>query len=168
MFYQNEIAMQLSKNFSLAEMLNSQTACRLNFSEQYNPSEEVIENLRQLSIHVLQPIRDKLRRPIFISSGYRCYRVNKAVGGSSRSQHMKGKAADIVVSGMDAETLFQKIRASGLPFDQLIQEFGRWVHISYNPEPGKNRMQVLRAVMEGGKVRFLREVVENMGLRVMS
>ncbi|EKB47657.1 D-Ala-D-Ala carboxypeptidase family metallohydrolase [Cecembia lonarensis] len=147
---------QLTRNFSLAEMLNSQTASRLNIQEQYEPSELVIENLRQLSIHVLQPLRDMLRRPVFVSSGYRSPRVNRIVGGADSSQHMKGQAADIVVPGMSAEVLFQKIRKSDLLYDQLIQEFGRWVHVSYNPEPAKNRKEALRAVMEGGRVRFLR------------
>ena len=61
----------------------------------------MIENLKALCMEVLQPLRDYLEKPVVISSGYRCSEVNKAVGGVSGSQHLKGEAADIHVENTE-------------------------------------------------------------------
>ena len=87
--------MKLSNSFSLSEMLKSNTANRKGIEEQYKPSKEVIDNLTRLCKKVLQPIRDSLEMPVRVTSGYRCKELNKAIGGSSKSQHVKGEAADI-------------------------------------------------------------------------
>ncbi len=145
--------MQLSKNFSLRELLRSQTATRNDITEQFDPDPEVIDNLKFLCEHILQPLRDSMRRALFVNSGYRCARVNQAVGGSAKSQHLKGQAADIEVGHLNTEQLYQRIKNSTLPYDQLIQEFDQWVHVSFNPQGG--RRQCLRAVRENGAVRYL-------------
>jgi hypothetical protein len=137
--------MRLSNNFSLAEMLESQTARRKGITEQFAPPQEVIDNLVQLCTHVLQALRDAVAKPITISSGYRCAKLNRAIGGAAKSQHILGQAADVVANWMSNAELFHKIQELNLPFDQLIWEFGTkdepaWVHISYGP---RHRRQVL-------------------------
>lgn len=145
--------MDLTKNFPLREMLRSQTATRMGFEEQFNPSQDIIDNLRLLCENVLQPLRDSLGRGVFVNSGYRSPRTNEAVNGSKTSQHLSGQAADIEVGHLTIEQLYQRIKNSGLPFDQLIQEFDQWVHVSYNAAGG--RRQCLRAVRENGRVRYI-------------
>lgn len=151
--------MNLSTHFTLEEMLRSDAATRLDIHEQFSPSQEVINNLEALSKNVLEPLRElvlavnpqtKADGDIRISSGYRCLRLNHAIGGAANSQHTLGQAADTEVPGMTVEEWYQFIKKSGIPFDQLIQEFGRWVHVSYNPA-GNNRGQCLRAVKQNGK-----------------
>lgn len=147
--------MNLTKNFYLDEMLASQSAVRLGFDEQFSPDQTIIDNLRALCVNVLQPLRDGLQRAILTSSGYRCPRVNQAIGGAKTSQHLFGMAADINVGHLTTEQLYQRIKNSGLVFDQLIQEFDRWVHVSYNPNIAANRRQCLRAVKENGVTRYI-------------
>lgn len=147
--------MNLTKNFYLDEMLASQSAVRLGFDEQFSPDQAVIDNLRALCQNVLQPLRDGLQRAILTSSGYRCPRVNQAIGGAKTSQHLFGMAADINVGHLTTEQLYQRIKNSGLVFDQLIQEFDRWVHVSYNPNVSANRRQCLRAVKVNGVTKYI-------------
>lgn len=139
--------MQLTKSFYLEEFLDSQTAARYSFNEQFEPPAEVVSNLRLLCEEVLQPLRDQLKVPIKITSGYRCPRLNAAIGGASKSQHLTGHAADIVCYKLGNKALFDAIIQSGLPFDQIIDEFSlRWVHVSY--DASRHRGQVLKAVKD--------------------
>ncbi len=138
-----DLNQNLTKNFFLRELLVSQTAVRKGIKEQFNPGDEIVKNLTALCANVLQPLRDQLRLSLSVSSGYRCERVNLAIGGVTKSQHQFGQAADINVPGKSVEWLYQKIKKSGLPFDQLIQEFNSWVHVSFNAKG--NRKQTLRA-----------------------
>lgn len=141
--------MNISQNFTLEELLRSETASRKNVSEQWTPSDAVKDNLKKLCDNVLEPLRSFVGKPLIITSGYRCKRVNKLVGGSPTSQHTEGKAADFHVSVMTVESLFKFIINLDLEFDQIIQEFDAWVHISFNA--GKNRNEFLRATKKGGK-----------------
>src|SRR5690606_28476100 len=93
-------------------------------------------------------LRDALGTPVLVNSGFRSAAVNKAVGGAATSQHRLGQAADIRVNGMTSAQLARRIAELGLPFDQLIEEFGRWVHVSYGP---RHRRQILRATSENGR-----------------
>ncbi len=121
--------MNLSPHFTLAEMTLSQIAVRAGIAN--TPSKRQITSLTRLCENVLEPLRTLLGKPIYVSSGFRNPTVNSLVGGSSTSQHMRGEAADITVEGMTPQALFDFIRATDLPYDQLIQEFDRWVHVSY-------------------------------------
>ena len=137
--------MKLSKNFSLEEMLSSDTARRCGIDNKPQ-SEEVVENLRALCLEVLQPLRDHLGKPVVVSSGYRCKDLNKKVGGVENSQHLKGEAADIKVR--DREELIDVMRyiMDETDFDQLIREKSgstEWVHVSHKRN-GNNRRMVLR------------------------
>jgi zinc D-Ala-D-Ala carboxypeptidase len=137
----------LSKNFSLREMLVSETAARFNFTEQYEPPPAVVKNLEQLCLKILQPLRDSLKYPIHVNSGYRCPRTNTSIGGASKSQHLTGHAADIEDYQNGNEYLLRKIVELKLPFDQIINEFGfKWVHVSFDPK--RNRRQILEAVKD--------------------
>jgi hypothetical protein len=137
--------MKLSQHFSLEEMIKSQTGSRKGIDN--TPGPEAIANLVYLCVNVLEKIRAHFAKPIIINSGYRCAKLNKAIGGASKSQHLTGEAADIEIAGVDNQLLFAWIR-DNLEFDQLILEYHKigvpesgWVHVSW--KSSGNRKQVL-------------------------
>lgn len=134
-------SMKLSENFTLDELTRSSTADRLRLRN--IPTEEDIVNLRILAQTILQPLRDHLKRPITINSAYRSPKVNSAVGGSNKSQHMVGQAADIRVANMSVSELVSIIDELGLPYHQLINEFDSWVHVSIAPDGQEPKKQIL-------------------------
>ena len=149
--------MNLTKNLTLAEVTKSTTAKRLGIDNQ--PDEWTIENLRAVGECVFQPLRDAFGCPIYVSSGYRSPELNKAIGGSLRSQHIQGRALDLdadVFRGCTNGEIFRFI-LNNLTFDQLIWEFGDednpdWVHVSYVRD-GLNRGRCLKACRDdNGKV----------------
>jgi hypothetical protein len=146
----------LSDSFSLQELLVSEVATRFGYAEQFEPSPKVVYNLRLLCVHVLQPLRNALGYPIRVQSGYRCPRLNERIGGARESQHLQGKAADIMDLHNGNAFLLQTIVQLGLPFDQVIDEFGlAWIHVSY--DPFRTRQQVLQSFRdEHGHMRFRR------------
>ena len=148
--------MKISDHFTLEELLRSDNATHNGYIEQFNPPPSVVSNLTILVQKVLEPLRLKANVAIRISSGYRCERTNLAAGGASDSQHLKGQAADTTAEGYTVEQWYQFIKHSGIPFDQCIQEFDEWVHISYNPF-GAERNQCLRAVKENDKTKYIFE-----------
>lgn len=126
--------MNLTKNFTLAELTHSDTAKARGTDNSLPP--HLMRNAKALAER-LQLIRDALGVPIGISSGYRCPELNKAVGGSKSSQHLLSLAADIHAKGYSAQELFNKIKTLKIPFDQLILERvggKEWVHISVQPK----------------------------------
>jgi zinc D-Ala-D-Ala carboxypeptidase len=152
--------MQLSEHLSLAEVTRSETAKRNGVSNM--PTEEHTANFKLLAEKVFEPIRTHFGKPIHISSGYRSAALNKAVGGSSSSQHCKGEAIDIDMDGsahgITNKMVFDYIK-DNLNFDQMIWEFGTdanpdWVHVSYSAT-GKQRKQILKAVKKGGVTSYV-------------
>jgi hypothetical protein len=141
--------MKLTAHFTLAEFTRSESAKRHGVSN--NPTPEHIQNIKILCERVLEPIRMKFG-PIILSSGYRSKVLNHYIGGSLKSQHCEGKAADLDMDGVDGVTnkeIFEYIK-NELEFDQLINEFNySWIHVSYNL--GKNRKQVLDALKVNNK-----------------
>jgi glycerol-3-phosphate responsive antiterminator len=141
--------MRLTAHFTLAEFTRSESAKRHGVSNQ--PTPEHIQNIKILCERVLEPIRMKFG-PLILSSGYRSKVLNHYIGGSLKSQHCEGKAADIDMDGVDGVTnkeIFEYIK-NELEFDQLINEFNySWIHVSYNL--GKNRKQVLDALKVNNK-----------------
>lgn len=139
---------RLSPNFTLGEMIASDTAKKLKIDN--SPTLLVIVHLEELCKNLLQPIRDAWGKPIKVTSGYRCYRLNRAVGGSPTSAHPLGWAADIKpASGSYAE--FEKFVINFLKehpeikFDQAIRERSgksKWLHLGFKNGAGKQRMQV--------------------------
>ena len=136
--------MKLTDNFSLHEFLRSQTAARHGIP--MDPPIEVIDNLRRLCVDILQPYRDVIGVPITITSGYRPPRLNELIGGSTTSAHMDGRAADFVVPGKTPLEVAEAIRDMDLPYDQLIHEFGEWVHVGISREEDNIRQQDLTAM----------------------
>ena len=135
---------QLSKHFTLWEMMRSGTAVRLNIKNV--PDEQEKAALRQLCQHVLEPLRCRYGA-IIITSGYRCLRLNRAVGGVPTSQHMRGEAADIFIPNLEIGRKYFDFIKNNTTFDQLIWEprgatIPRWLHVSYTTRR-PNRMQVL-------------------------
>lgn len=130
------------KYFTEKELTKSATASRLKIDN--TPTSSVRANLKALVDNILDPLREAWGAPIIVSSGYRCPKLNAAVGGAKTSQHMVGQAADIrTVSDKPADNkkLFNLIQKLGLPFDQLIDEYGyNWIHVSYS---SRNRRQIL-------------------------
>ena len=150
--------MQLSKHFELAEFTRSSTAKRAGISNM--PTDAHLENIKLLCEKILEPIRVHFARPIILSSGYRSSALNRAVGGSSSSQHCSGEAADIDMDGTNVTNaqIFNYIK-DNLEFDQLIWEFGTdsnpdWVHVSYESN-GRQRKQILRAVKKNGSTSYI-------------
>lgn len=133
----------LSANFYLDEFTISQEAERHGYRNE--PNGKQIENLRLLCVNVLQPLREIINVPIFINSGYRSFDVNVAVGGRFNSQHLEGKAADFVVHSMNLIDVFN-ITLQKLSFDQLIFEFGKWIHVSWNGDKNRKDVMVSRKV----------------------
>ncbi len=139
---------QITPNFSLEELLKSPTATRRKFEEQFTPPQTVIDSLTVLCVRLLQPIRDLWGRPLPLSSGYRCLRLNRAIGGAPKSQHLTGEAADIDLGSRELnKALFDAIiewqKKGWIEFDQLINEYDfAWIHVSYK-RIGINRNQVL-------------------------
>ncbi len=138
--------LKLSENFYLKEFVISQVAERHGYRNE--PNEKQIENLKLLCMNVLQPLREIIGVPIFINSGFRSFDVNAAVGGKFNSQHLEGKAADFIIPSMNLVDVFNIILQK-LSFDQLIYEFGKWIHISWNSD--KNRNEVLLSKKVYGK-----------------
>jgi zinc D-Ala-D-Ala carboxypeptidase len=153
--------MKLSENFTLDEFLLSQTASRMGIDN--IPSPEVVENLRNLTVNVIQPLRNKFG-PVVISSGYRSVKLNSAVGGAKESQHLYGMAADINIPTLGNDKLAEYIR-DNMVFDQCILEFytlghpsSGWVHVSYSTKT--NRKECLTAVKQDGKTVYLKGIVK--------
>lgn len=135
---------QFTANFSLYELLSSQEATRMGYTEQFQPSPQIVRNLKLLCQKVLQPLRDSLGYAVHVSSGYRCQRLNTSIGGVPTSQHLLGQAADIQDFTNGNEYLLRKIVKLNLPFDQVINEFGyQWVHVSFDSR--RQRHVVLEA-----------------------
>jgi len=133
MILDNRVPQMLTAHFSLQEMCASGTAVRLGIRNV--PDSEARDRLRLLCEHVLEPLRKNFG-VIRVTSGYRCERLNAIVGGSARSQHVRGEAADIHISSIEVgRKMFQFIKQH-LDFDQLLFEHVRgngacWLHVSY-------------------------------------
>lgn len=142
------------KHFTLEEFTRSATA-----------KERMIDNKvpvlfiknAYFTLAKMEEVRTNLNdNPIIITSGYRSEALNKAVGGASSSQHMKALAVDFVCPKFGTPfEICLKLIESGMIFDKLICEFGRWVHIGFKEKITENRMQVLTAKKKDGKTVYL-------------
>lgn len=133
--------LKLSFNFTLWEFLYSDEAIKYGLMDkQLSISEKEILNLKRLCENVLQPLRQELKLPIKINSGYRSIELNEKIGGQKNSEHLQGKAADIYIPGrMDMAFSFIKNRCN---YNQLINEHNlAWIHVSY--DEFNNKKQIL-------------------------
>ena len=147
--------MQLSRNFSLQELIKSDTAIRKGIDN--NPNADQIEKLKLLCENILQPVRDHFGR-VKITSGYRSTELCQAIGSSVNSQHAKAEAADFECVGVDNAELADWINRE-LTYDQLIVEYytpgepnSGWIHCSWIPEG--RRAQFLHAFKQDGKTKY--------------
>lgn len=132
------------KYFTIEELTSSATADAQGIDN--TPSNADIEHLTALVDNILDPLREAWGKPIKVNSGYRSPELNKAVGGSPRSMHLNGYAADITAIHPHGDTrkalniaLFGLIEQLGLPYTQRIDEKGyRWIHVSYNPKDSRH------------------------------
>lgn len=128
--------MKITDNFTLAEL--TKTSVKANNT----PNHLQTVNLCRLCFYLLQPIRDKIARPLDITSAFRSEAVNKAVGGSGASQHLDGMAADVNCSTISKADLF-KLIAKEFDYDQCILELdSNCLHVSYFMA-GRNRGDIL-------------------------
>lgn len=127
-------------NFKISELIYSETAIKNNINNM--PDINSLDNLLNLIYYCLQPARELLNAPMTITSGFRNPLVNRLVGGVNSSQHLYGQAADFIIKGMTPSQIISIIKTSKIEFDQLINEYDKWVHISYNK--GKNRREILK------------------------
>jgi uncharacterized protein YcbK (DUF882 family) len=139
--------MNLSKNFTLDELTASQTAARKGLDNTPNATE--VANLVRVA-SLLEEVRALLNKPILINSGFRSKAVNDAVGSRDTSQHRIGCAADIRVSGMTPREVVEACIAANIGYDQIIEEFGSWTHISVPDSPARPpRKQALTIDRQG-------------------
>ena len=148
----------ISKHISDKEGVYSRTALRRDIDN--TPTEDHKINMVELAENIFEPLRSYVGGPIKINSFYRSSELNKAIGGSSKSQHCNGQAIDIddTFGRMSNAEMYEFIKEN-LDFDQMIWEFGNdsnpnWVHISY-VSPQQNRNRCLKAYKEKGKTKYM-------------
>lgn len=140
---------QLSEHFTLEELLLSSTAIRLGIDN--TPSAEVIASLTLLCSSILEPSRALLGCYMHTDSGYRSAALNLAVKGAVDSAHVWGGAADLIPIGVDLQTAFATLKASSIPFDQLIIEQNAWLHHGMAPAGSIPRREFLVATRVAGQ-----------------
>ena len=129
-------------NFKLSELIYSETAILNNINNM--PDVNSLDNLMDLILYCLQPIRELIKKPIIITSGFRSRKLNKILGGVNNSQHCFGMAADFKINGLKPKQIVEIILKSGIEFDQLINEYDKWVHISYKKANNRNKVIYLK------------------------
>lgn len=148
---------RISEHISYKEGIKSNTATRLGIKN--TPDDYQITNMVNIGVNVFEPLRKYVGGPIRINSFYRCEELNRAIGGSSRSQHCEGRAIDLDDTlGHKTNAEMYKYIKDNLSFDQLIWEFGDdnnpdWIHVSY-VHPDENRKRCLRAERINGKTTY--------------
>ena len=149
--------MSISKHISYKEGVYSRTATRRGIKN--NPNAEQMKNMIALAEEIFEPLRMWVNGPIKINSFFRSPELNKAIGGSSKSQHCHGQAIDIDDTfGKATNAEMYEFIKKHLDFDQMIWEFGDennpdWVHVSYVSEE-QNRNRCLQAYKENGKTKY--------------
>lgn len=132
--------------FTVAELTASSTAKTYKINN--TPTPEVEAHLKELITNILNPLREAWGSAITVSSGYRCPELNAKVGGVKTSAHTSGYAADLLPKNGKLKEFIafcQKwAKESGIPFDQCINEYNRWVHFGYKNNQGLQRKQIFK------------------------
>lgn len=133
----------LSPHFALEELIVSDTAARYGIDNY--PSDEALNNLKETAL-MLEAVRAILwNKPILITSGYRSPELNERIGGSRNSDHMYGRAVDFTCPGYgNPYQICKQIEVSGMTYNQLIYEFGSWVHLSWAPNMKQESLTIDR------------------------
>lgn len=149
--------MRISEHISYKEGVKSNTATRKGIKN--IPSDYELSNMYNIAVNVFEPLRKWVGGPIRINSFYRCEELNRAIGGSSSSQHCQGRAIDLddTFGHKTNAEMFEYIKKN-IPFDQLIWEFGDennpdWIHVSFVSQD-QNRQRVLKANRVDGKTTY--------------
>ena len=149
---------RISEHISFKEATKSNTALRLYLDN--TPNDYQITNMVGLALNIFEPLRKFVGGPIKINSFFRCEQLNRAIGGSSRSQHCEGRAIDLddTFGHKTNAEMFQYVK-DNLNFDQMIWEFGddnnpNWVHVSYISED-ENRGRCMKATKVNGKTKYI-------------
>jgi len=135
----------LTSHFRYREMTHSNTAKRLGIDN--TPPKEHVDNFKDLLQNVMEPVRTHFEKPVIVTSGYRSLKLNRAIGSHDSSQHTTGEAIDFQVSKESLSDVYEWIVCeSGLPYDQIIYEFGEsgWIHVSHT-QKRENRRENLSA-----------------------
>ena len=133
--------MRLTPHFTLDELTFSETATRLGIDN--TPTIEVRQNLAILALG-LENVRELLGTPIYVSSGYRCLELNNILKSKPTSYHVKGLAADFRSDRYgDPNSIVFAIINSDIHYDQVINEYNKWVHISFAASGETPRKQAL-------------------------
>jgi len=148
----------ISKHISYKEGVYSITAIRKGINNE--PNEEQLSNMKIVAEKIFEPVRIHFNTPIKVNSFFRSPDLNKAIGGSTKSQHCKGQAIDIddTYGNVTNAEMYYWIKEN-LDFDQMIWEFGdddnpNWVHVSY-VSPEENRNRCLKAYKDKGKTKYM-------------
>ena len=148
----------ISKHISEKEATKSITAMRLGLAN--TPDGAILTNMKEIAESVFEPLRKWVGGPIKVNSFYRSEALNKAIGGSSTSQHCQGKAMDIDdIYGFKSNSEMFNFIKENINFDQMIWEFGDstnpdWIHVSYVSD-SSNRNKILKAVRDKGKTKYI-------------
>ena len=148
----------ISKHISYKEGVYSMTALRREIENK--PNEIQLANMKLIGEKIFEPLREYVGGPIKINSFFRGADLNKAIGGSTRSQHCKGQAMDIDDTfGYKTNAQMYDWIKHNLDFDQMIWEFGddnnpNWVHVSY-VSPDENRQVCLKAYKQNSRTKYM-------------
>lgn len=133
--------MKLTDHFALEELTVSDTAARMGLDN--TPPPAIVQNLHALA-EKLEEVRRILGHPIIVSSGFRSLAVNRVLGSKDTSAHVQGLACDFICPAFGTPIeVAEELAAHGVMFDQLIHEYGRWVHIGLRPADTEWRGQLL-------------------------
>ena len=141
------------KHFTIGELTRSDTARKKGIDN--TPDDGVVRNLTSLVDDCLDPLREAYGKPISVNSGYRCPELNRAVGGSAKSSHMDGRAADITGGSTgENQRLWNIMVEKRIPFTKMIAEDGfRWLHVSYDRRDVARRKML--GVRDGGGWKYI-------------
>jgi hypothetical protein len=134
---------KISEHISYNEATVSPTALRLKIDN--TPDAETLERMKVVAAACFEPLRKWYGKPIRVNSFYRNKALNKAVKGSSSSQHILGEAIDLSAGSKDENKKLHDWIASNLVFDQLINEYDyTWVHVSFRLGNNRNEKRIIK------------------------